>query len=157
MARHAKADSDARQGETGSDDAFAAVRAALLAEPGTSEGTAAGGAERLRMGKRTMREWVSVDRSHRDWAALAREALAFARVSASPPSGHEGARSARQPSNENASRQTSSSPEPPASITGGSSSTSCAGDASGRASTSSSSWARPSSSDRSRRSTSPSV
>ena len=40
---------------------------------------AAGGAEPLRIGKRTMREWVTVDSSHEDWIALGLEALAFVR------------------------------------------------------------------------------
>jgi hypothetical protein len=37
------------------------------------------GAEPLRMGKRTMREWVSFDQTHGDWVPLALEALAYVR------------------------------------------------------------------------------
>ncbi len=40
---------------------------------------AAGHAEPLRMGTRTMREWVTVDDSHSDWVGLAREAASFVR------------------------------------------------------------------------------
>jgi hypothetical protein len=96
-------------------EAFAEIRDALLAEPGTTEGTgfgsmpgvkvdgkiaamlmdgrlvvklpaercdklvATGGAEPLRMGKRTMREWVSIDQSHPAWVALALDAVAYVR------------------------------------------------------------------------------
>lgn len=97
------------------DETFDTVCAALLAEPGTSEGTgfgsmpgvkvdgkiaamlmdgrlvvklpaercreleASGGAEPLRMGKRTMREWVAVEHGRGDWVALGLEALAYVR------------------------------------------------------------------------------
>jgi hypothetical protein len=94
---------------------FDAVVEALLAEPGTSEGTGFGstpgvkvggkiaamlmddrlvvklppercqeletasGAEPLRIGARTMREWVAVPHGEGDWIALAREALVYVR------------------------------------------------------------------------------
>jgi hypothetical protein len=38
---------------------------------------AGGGAEPFVVGRRTMREWVAVEPGADDWAALAREALAF--------------------------------------------------------------------------------
>lgn len=41
--------------------------------------TGAGGAETFVIGKRAMREWVSVEPGEHDWPALAREALAFVR------------------------------------------------------------------------------
>ena len=37
----------------------------------------AGGASTFQVGKRQMREWVSVEPGAHDWAALSREALAF--------------------------------------------------------------------------------
>jgi hypothetical protein len=50
-----------------------AERCAALAE--------AGGAHPFTIGKRAMREWVAVEQGGgRDWPALAREALAFARA-----------------------------------------------------------------------------
>jgi YjbR len=45
----------------------------------------AGGASTFQVGKRQMREWVSVPPGSHDWSALAREALAFG--SPHPPRG----------------------------------------------------------------------
>jgi YjbR len=41
--------------------------------------TEAGGAQAFVIGKRTMREWVSVEPGAHDWSGLSREALEFVR------------------------------------------------------------------------------